>query len=302
MHKVRKAVIPAAGFGTRLFPATQAIKKAFFPIVDRDGRAKPAILIIVEEAVRAGIEAIGIVVQEDDRARFENFFHARPSYYDKLSTENRVYSDYLQSLGARISILTQEAQDGFGHAVFCARHWIDQDPFLLLLGDHLYASDTDTPCARQILEIYEQAGKSAIAVEATPAAAIRHRGCIAGTWQDANPWLTVSQIVEKPDVDYALKHFHVAGMAADQLLAVFGSYVLTAQIFEYLEDNIHHNRREGGEFQLTSCLDRLQRDVGMVASPIQGRCFDIGLPAAYRQTAIAFSDNSHGATRDNRLW
>src|ERR671932_654761 len=99
-NQVRKAVIPAAGFGTRLFPATKVVKKEFFPIIDRDGRAKPVIMAIVEEAISAGIEEVGVVVQKSDRQLFEDFFKASPSkeLFDKLSKQNQEYSQYLQDL------------------------------------------------------------------------------------------------------------------------------------------------------------------------------------------------------------
>lgn len=148
--QVRKAVIPAAGFGTRMFPATKAMKKELFPIVDRSGFAKPIILAIVEEALSAGIEEVGIVVQKGDRTFFEDFFNTPPSaeLFQKLSVQNREYSQYLQDIGQKVTILTQDVQEGFGHAVFCAREWTNDEPFLLLLGDHIYSSETETSCAR----------------------------------------------------------------------------------------------------------------------------------------------------------
>ena len=155
--KVRKAVIPAAGFGTRLFPATKAVKKELFPIIDRDGRAKPVIMVIVEEAMSAGIEEVGIVAQKGDRTLFEDFFKTPPSeeLFKKLSPENQEYNQYLQDLGNRITILTQEEQEGYGHAVYCAKEWVKDEPFLLMLGDHFYASDNENSCARQVLDVYE---------------------------------------------------------------------------------------------------------------------------------------------------
>jgi UTP--glucose-1-phosphate uridylyltransferase len=120
--KVNKAVIPAAGFGTRLFPATKVVKKELFPIIDQDGRAKPVILAIVEEAINAGIAEVGIVVQPDDKEIFEDLFNNPPrqELFDKLSPQNQEYSQYLQELGNKVTILTQEEQAGYGHAVFCA--------------------------------------------------------------------------------------------------------------------------------------------------------------------------------------
>ncbi|HEY9672906.1 MAG TPA: UTP--glucose-1-phosphate uridylyltransferase [Waterburya sp.] len=290
INKVRKAVIPAAGFGTRLFPATKVVKKELFPIIDHDGRAKPVILAIVEEAISAGIEEIGIVVQIGDRKLFEDFFKAPPSaeFFKKLSPQNQEYSQYIQDLGSRITFLAQEEQEGYGHAVFCTKEWVNDEPFLLMLGDHVYLSDTEKSCASQVVEAYEQIQKTVIGLTVMPAAIIQKAGCITGVWQEQNSILSITQLYEKPDIEYARKHLRVAGMADDQFLAVFGLYVLTAKIFDYLEEHISNDIRERGEFQLTSCLDQLRQDEGMTGYLIKGQSFDTGLPDAYRQTMIDF--------------
>ncbi|NET12070.1 MAG: UTP--glucose-1-phosphate uridylyltransferase, partial [Okeania sp. SIO1H6] len=166
--KVRKAVIPAAGFGTRMFPATKVVKKELFPIIDKDGRAKPIIQIIVEEAISAGIENVGIVIQKSDFQVFKDFFQAIPSYYQKLSPEKQEYCEYLQNLGSKITLLTQSEQAGYGHAVFCAKEWVGDEPFVLLLGDHIYTSEVKKSCASQILQVYEQTNKSVIGVRIIP--------------------------------------------------------------------------------------------------------------------------------------
>lgn len=288
--RVRKAVIPAAGFGTRLFPATKVVKKELFPIIDRDGRAKPVIMAIVEEAINAGIEEVGIVVQLGDRALFEDFFRATPptELFNKLSPQNQEYSQYLQDLGSRITILTQDEQQGYGHAVFCAHEWVKDEPFLLLLGDHVYSSDTETSCARQVLDVYEQVNQSVVGLTTMPAEILYKSGCVTGIWQESNSILSVTQVSEKPDIEYARKHLRVEGMAENQFLCIFGLYVLTPKIFELLEDNISKNFRERGEFQLTTCLDKLRQAEGMTGYVVEGRCFDTGLPDAYRQTMIDF--------------
>jgi len=288
--KVKKAVIPAAGYGTRLFPATKVVKKELFPIIDQDGRAKPVIMAIVEEAVSAGIEEVGIVVQKSDRQLFEDFFKKPPNseLFPKLSPENQEYSKYLQDLGERITILIQEEQEGYGHAVFCAQEWVQDEPFLLLLGDHVYSSTQESSCASQMLDIYEQVGQSVVGLTVMPAEIIHKAGCITGVWQEPNSLLTVTQFYEKPDIEYARTHLHLEGMAEDRFLAVFGMYVLEPQIFAYLAANINHNIREKGEFQLTSCLDKLQQNEGMTGYLVKGEYFDIGMPEFYRQTMIDF--------------
>jgi len=290
---VRKAVIPAAGFGTRLFPATKAVKKELFPIIDRDGRTKPVILAIVEEARRGGIEEIGIVVQPSDRAIFETFFQTppKPELWDKLSDSNQDYCRYLQDLGERITILTQAEQEGYGHAVFCAKNWVNQEPFLLLLGDHVYTSDTDIPCTRQVLEIYEKTGQNVIGLTEMPADIIHKAGCVTGVWQEANSILEVTQICEKPDLDYARSHLRVEGMAEDKFLGIFGMYVLKPKIFEILADSINRNQRYKGEFQLTTCLDTLRQEEGVMGYWVKGHYFDTGMPEFYRQTLIHFAQD-----------
>ncbi|WP_332946955.1 MULTISPECIES: sugar phosphate nucleotidyltransferase [unclassified Microcoleus] len=288
--QVRKAVIPAAGFGTRMFPATKAVKKEFLPIIDRDGRAKPIILAIVEEALSAGIEEVGIVVQKGSRTFFEDFFKtgSSPELFQKLSLQNQEYSQYLQELGQRVTILTQDVQEGFGHAVFCAREWVNSEPFLLLLGDHIYSSQTEISCARQLLDIYSQVRQSVIGLRVTPSDVIHHYGCAAGVWQQQDAVLWVTQVYEKPDVEYARQHLSVEGMAEDLFLTMFGMYVLDPKIFDYLAEHINANFRERGEFQLTSCLDKLREFEGMAGYVVRGRCFDTGLPDVYRQTLIDF--------------
>jgi len=285
--KVTKAVIPVAGFGTRMFPATKVLKKELFPIIDKDGRAKPIIQIIIEEAISGGIEEVGLVVQERDRQIFTDYFQAVPSYYEKLSPDKQEYCQYLQNLGKKITLLTQSEQAGYGHAVFCAKDWVGDEPFLLLLGDHIYASEVTKSCASQILQVYEQTNKSVIGVRIIPGTEIHHYGCISGNLV-ADGLINIETIYEKPDLNYAREKLHVAGMKEDEFLGVFGMYVLTSKIFDYLEENIKQNAREKGEFQLTSCLDKLQKTEGMTGYLVKGRCFDTGMPDVYWQTMIDF--------------
>ena len=287
---VRKAVIPAAGFGTRLFPASKAMKKELFPVIDKSGRAKPAIMAIVEEAINAGIEEVCLIVQPGDTELFESFFQTPPriEHYNKLSKENQAYCDALLELGSRVSFVTQEVQEGFGHAVYCAREWVGNEPFLLMLGDHLYGSDEERCCARQVVEAYERVGHSVVGLKVTPIEQLSNFGCVTGAWREENSLLSLTEIYEKPDPEYAMEHLHVDGMDMDQFLTVFGIYVLQPQIFEFLERNITHNLRERGEFQLTSCLDELRKADGFSGYIVKGRRFDIGLPEEYRQTVIEF--------------
>jgi UTP-glucose-1-phosphate uridylyltransferase len=289
-RRVRKAVIPAAGFGTRLFPATKAVKKELFPVIDSQGRAKPVILAIVEEAVAAGIEEVCILVQSQDRELFEEIFCTPPKIenFNKLPKEGQKYSEYLMEIGHRITFLAQDVQDGFGHAVYCAHEWVGDEAFLLLLGDHLYASDIDTPCSRQLLDAYELAGQSVVGLKETPLNDVHHFGCATGTWATGERLLSITEFSEKPDPEYAREHLRVDGLAQDTFLTVFGQYVLSPKIFGYLAENIRCNIRERGEFQLTSCLDSLRKDEGIYGYLVKGRRFDVGNPDAYLNSLMEF--------------
>ena len=289
-QKVRKALIPAAGFGTRLFPATKATKKELFPIVDRDGIAKPAILLIVEEALEAGIEEVIIIVQEDDLDDFQNLFNVQISIenYNKLPRQFQAYSQRILEMGRRIRFVFQSTQEGFGHAVYCAREAIGNEPFLLMLGDHLYRSDGERSCARQLLDAYEQHGVSVVGLRKTPEEMIGNFGTVGGNWIEPERLLNVTEFAEKPTLDYARTNLRVPGLQEDEYLTVFGQYIIRPQLFDFLEEHITNNVRERGEFQLTSALDRLRRQDGFSGLIIDGKRFDIGLPDYYLDTLQAF--------------
>jgi UTP--glucose-1-phosphate uridylyltransferase len=157
-----------------------------------------------------------------------------------------------------------------------------------MLGDHLYLSDTDSSCTAQVLDAYNQSRHSVVGLKVTPGDEVKNFGCVTGAWKEPNSMLTITQFAEKPDSEYARMHLQVGGMADDTFLSLFGLYVLQPVIFEYLEEHIRHNLREGGEFQLTSCLDRLRQEHGFSGYVVKGRRFDIGLPEGYRQTMIDF--------------
>lgn len=139
----------------------------------------------------------------------------------------------------------------------------------------------------QLLDIYAQVQQSVIGLTVTPSDAIHHYGCAAGSLAE-DAILLVTQLYEKPDIEYARQNLRVEGIGEDLFLSFFGMYVLEPQIFEFLAGNIDRNFRERGEFQLTSCLDELRQSQGMTGYIVKGRCFDTGLPAVYRQTLIDF--------------
>ena len=299
--KVRKAIIPAAGFGTRMYPATKTLKKELLPIIGKDGRAKPIILAIAEEAISAGIEEIGIVVQQSDRDLFYDLFKSPPKLelWQRLSAENREYTKYLQAIGDRITILTQTEQEGFGHAVFCTQDWVNNEPFLLLLGDHIYTSDIELSCAKQMIDIYQQTNTSVIGITPMDADIIHKAGCVSGTWRKSQSILEIAQIYEKPTIEYAREHLQVSGMPDDQFLGIFGMYILESEIFNLLKAEIDNNERLKGEFQLTTCLDKLRQTSDAIAYLVQGKYYDTGMPLFYRQTIIDYYLNSISLNQDN---
>jgi UTP--glucose-1-phosphate uridylyltransferase len=198
-------------------------------------------------------------------------------------------------IGRHIKFITQTAQEGFGHAVYCAKEAIGNEPFLLLLGDHLYRSNTDRSCAQQLLDAYHQHGTSIVGLRRTPGEDIAAFGTVAGVWltdgdrQAGGQLLNVTEFAEKPTVDYARTHLLVPGLPDNEYLTLFGQYIIKPQIFTYLEEHITHNVRERGEFQLTSALDRLRQEDGFHGLIVDGKRYDIGLPEHYLETLRTFS-------------
>jgi UTP-glucose-1-phosphate uridylyltransferase/mevalonate kinase len=290
---VRRALIPAAGFGTRLFPASKATKKELFPVVDRDGVAKPAILLIVEEAIEAGMEEVVIVVQEADLEEFQSFFATQISIenFNKLSPPSQEYARRILEIGSRVRFVTQKAQEGFGHAVYCAREALGDEPFLLMLGDHLYRSNVEVSCARQLVAAYRGSGTSVVGLRRTPESEIAAFGAATGVWMEPERLLNVTEFAEKPTVDYARSNLRVPGFKEQDYLTVFGQYVIKPRLFSFLEEHIRNNVRERGEFQLTSALDRLRQEDGFLGLVVDGRRFDIGLPGHYLETLRTFPES-----------
>src|SRR5579862_5127882 len=157
MTKLRKAVITAAGRGTRMFPATVTIQKEMLPLMDRDGIAKPAIQLIIEEALDSGIEEVCLIVNPHNRAQIES--HFRPQTADEMRQFTGkdwalLQAGRLQHIASRITFVEQPSPEGYGHAVWCARNFVGGEPFLLMLGDHIYTSGSARRCARQVIDVF----------------------------------------------------------------------------------------------------------------------------------------------------
>jgi len=296
MKTVKKAVIPAAGRGTRQYPATNSVKKELFPLVDRDGLPKPVIQIVVEEALESGIEEICIVTAPGDQKRIQRHFRGIPPDL-KADLRNKEWmiqiSDRLGEMRKRLSFVVQETQEGFGHAIFCARDFVGGEPFLVMLGDHIYLSRSSHRCARQLISVFEQFRGNVSAVQRTPESLLHLFGTVAGDPMSSNPPVySVRSIYEKPDPAFARRHLKTEGLAEREYLCFFGMHILMPGIFEVLEEHIARNLRENGEIQLTSAQARLAEQEPYFAMEPYGHRLDMGVPAGYIETQIALAFHS----------
>ncbi|MBM3242220.1 UTP--glucose-1-phosphate uridylyltransferase [Candidatus Poribacteria bacterium] len=289
MKQIRKVVIPAAGYGTRLYPASKSIKKELFPIVDKDGYAKPVVQLIIEEAVESGIQEVCLIVQPNGSLDFERYFQ-EPLPHDleqrlAQSPEIVKQSEKLLDLGRRISYVVQDEPKGFGHAVYCAQNWVGNEPFLLMLGDHIYASRTEIRCAQQLLQVFPQVNKSISAVMRRTEKVLHLYGTISGKRVPHIPRLyEVTELKEKPTTEYAKKHLVIEELPVGEYLCIFGQYILTPSIFDCIQYHLDHGILERGEIQLTNALDLLRKKEGYYAYETEGKYYDIGTPEAYSRT------------------
>lgn len=293
---IKKAIITAAGKGTRQYPATNAVQKEMFPLVDRDGLAKPTIQIIVEEALNAGIEEIAIVVQPGEEKQFVTHFQGLReneigAFRDKPWGLHQ--SELLRRMQQAIIYIHQTEQKGFGHAVYCAHEFAGGEPTLLMLGDHVYLSHGKISCAQQLLAAYEHNKKSIFSVQQTPIRQLFLFGTVAGNAVAERPGLyQLREIAEKPSPDYARRCLQTPGLADDMFLTIFGMYLLTPTIFNILAENIKQDRRERGEIQLTTALAELLQQEGVLALQVDGSRLDMGTPLGYVQTLLALALHS----------
>src|SRR5215207_8148533 len=227
MPKVRKAVITAAGRGTRQYPASTAVQKEVFPLVDRDGLTKPVIQIIAEEALDSGIEQICIITQPGEEALYRDYFR-RMNDEESKSFRGKDWaileSERLGSLGDRISFGEQATADGFGHAVYQAKQFVGDEPFLLLLGDHVYISEVKDRCARQLIKVFEQYMLDAVTgVQPTVERQLHLFGTIRGGPIEPNKGIYRAElIIEKPSIETAREKLATPGLPAGNYLAHFG--------------------------------------------------------------------------------
>jgi UTP--glucose-1-phosphate uridylyltransferase len=268
---VRKAVIPAAGFGTRLLPATKSQPKEMLPIVDT-----PTIQYVVEECVRSGISDILMVIGRSKRAIEEHFYRSTElelELKEKGKTDLLAEIRYISDM-ASIHFIWQKELNGLGDAVSYARTFVGNDPFALLLGDTLLGSDDpDRPILRQMLDIYEEKGESVIALEEVERKKVSRYG-IAGGVMHENGVIDIKEFVEKPDIEKAPSN-----------LAIAGRYVLRPEIFEYIAET---KPSKNGEIQLTDAMVSMLADRKMFGLRFAGKRYDIGNKLDFIKTNVEF--------------
>ena len=297
VHTVRKAIIPVAGFGTRLYPATRALKKDFFPIPCPDGMVRPVILILLEELIQSGIEEVCLVLgSEEERQQYADFFEHPLSdeHLAKLNPEAQEYENHILDIGKKLHYVYQREKRGFGHAVYQAAQFAGNEPVLLLLGDTLYRSESNKPCALQMIEDYERYNRLMVSIHPIPLAEVSRYGILHGVWEDKeNNILNVSVMQEKPKASYAEEYLAVRNKKGEkEYYSVFGQYILTPEVFSQLHEDIMQKEIDGDhvtEIELTSALDAVRKRSGMVGVRLRGKMFDMGNPNAFARTIASFS-------------
>ncbi|MGE7605371.1 UTP--glucose-1-phosphate uridylyltransferase GalU [Peribacillus frigoritolerans] len=270
MKKVRKAIIPAAGLGTRFLPATKAMPKEMLPIVD-----KPTIQYIIEEAVASGIEDIIIVTGKGKRAiedHFDNAFELENNLMEKNKFE--LLEKVQAPSKVDIHYIRQKEPKGLGHAVWCARKFIGNEPFSVLLGDDIVQAET--PCLKQLINEYDKTLSSVIGVQTVPEEETHRYGIVDPSNQNGRRY-EVTNFVEKP-----------AKGTAPSNLAIMGRYIFTPEIFMFLEKQ---ELGAGGEIQLTDAIQKLNEIQRVFAYDFEGKRFDVGEKLGFIQTTIEFALN-----------
>jgi UTP-glucose-1-phosphate uridylyltransferase/mevalonate kinase len=291
-HKIRKAIVPVAGYGTRMYPATRCMKKEMLSLVDKDGLVKPIIMIILEQLAVAGIEEICLVVGSEYEAHSYTDFFMNPladEHFSKLSKSMQKYESLIRFIGAKISFKVQSARIGFGHAVYQCHDFIASEPVLLLLGDTVYASTNILNCTQQLIDIYEAIEKPLVTIHKIPIDQVCHYGILSGVWlNDTHTRMEITSFIEKPEQSYAEKNLSMPGKdGTKEYYAVFGQYIIPPEIFGVLEDFVSDGEEYSAEISMTEALSTFIGK-GLTGVVLDGTMFDIGNPDAYRKTFSLF--------------
>ena len=280
--KVHKAIIPAAGLGTRFLPATKAQPKEMLPIVDT-----PTIQFIVEEAVSSGIEDIIIVTGRSKRAIEDHF---DKSYELEEALKKSGKEDLLSQIRdisnlVNIHYIRQKEPKGLGHAIYCAKAFIGNEPFAVLLGDDIVKSDE--PCLKQLLNVYNEYKTTILGVQKVPENEVSSYGIVSGNQIDERV-VKVNDMVEKPDIDKAPSN-----------TAILGRYIITPAIFSHLE-NIPPGKN--GEIQLTDALKSLMKEEAIYAYHFIGKRYDVGNRMGFLKATVEFALERDDLKDEFRAW
>jgi UTP--glucose-1-phosphate uridylyltransferase len=290
MAKISKAVVPAAGLGTRHFPASHAVKKELFPVVGPDGIARALFHYHLIELTRVGIDEICVIVQPgEDRPIREYLAGPDAAYLKRLERYPGLLAEAasMRDLASRVRFAVQHEQEGYGHAVYQTKQFAGSDRVLLCLGDHLFRGGY-----QQLIAAGETSdGRSVSAVNRIGPGELKGFGTIAGKRRAEDPSLIdVSLIIEKPAVEVARDRLHVDGLPTDTYLGWFGMHLLSPTIYDVLANMIEGNVRDGGEFQLTRAQEIQRQQEGYVAVDVSDAAtrFDFGIPDDYLASVAAY--------------
>jgi len=270
LKRIRRAVIPAAGFGTRFLPATKATPKEMLPIVD-----KPTIQYIVEEALDSGIEDILIISGHAKRA-IEDHFDGAPALEAELKAKGKVdqLAEVQRIADINIHYIRQKYMRGLGDAILCAKGFMGDDPFAVLLGDDVVYSPKRS-ALRQLMDVYEQTGGSVLGCQTVPPEQVSSYGIVAGIVENDPRLMRVTNMVEKPSLE-----------EAPSRLAVLGRYIITPRVFDVLENTAPG---KGGEIQLTDALRVLAAQEPVYAYDFEGIRYDLGNKLGFLKATIEFA-------------
>lgn len=297
MHTIRRAIIPVAGFGTRLYPATRCMKKDFFPIPCPDGMVRPLILILIEELLNSGIEEICLILgDKDERKQYREFFETPlpQEHISKLIRQHIEFEHHINEIGKHLHYVYQEEKRGFGHAVYQAMDFTHGEPVLLLLGDTIYRSTSNKPCALQMIEAYERYNRLMVSIHPIPLADVSHYGILSGVWEDKDHTiLNVNAMHEKPKASYAENALGVKNAEGkNEYFSVFGQYILTQDVFDQLAMDIVDAAENDDmrEIELTPALERVSKEKGMIGIRLNGKMYDMGNPDALHNTLLHYPE------------
>ena len=276
-----------------MMPASRAVRKALFPIVDARGRVRPVLQMIIEEALNAEIEEIGLVIAPEDEALFGAYFSRLP---DPLKSaignreELREAAEFPGELSEKLTTIIQDRPRGLGDAVLRTESWTGGDPFLVMLGDHLYQSRENRCCARQLLDAFADLQAPVSGLIRKSAVDVRHFGTVSGRPLPRSKGLYVlDSVVEKPGISLARDRLRVEGLPTDTFLCWFGLHAMTPGIYDCLARMERDGVVEGGELQLTGAQAMLASQGPSFGLEIDGDHFDTGSPDGYVEAVAAFA-------------